>query len=1537
MAGTSNLGEYKVVVSADYANFAASINAVLKTVQNSADQIVTKMAAMTDSVAKGMNEMSSAIRNAAAQSTAQIDAINRTANSVNTSGASNSVRQLKNEVDKLPDALDRTAKSANTTIGILSKLKSHIEWIAAAALTTGILGIPAAISHVAESTEALDQKIRQNLELSDKYHNNNGLLEADLRRLAEVSNIYAMGFGASINDVQEAMQILSRRFKDVETVSYLTGVALTMNRLDFVDLKTAASNLEAVMLQFGLSAQQTKQFLNDFTIAVHTARITGTELLDALQRSGSAFKAFGMDARSSIAAVAALSTETARTGSVIGQTFKSIASNFDTKNAVEALKAYNIQLYETDQNGMKIMRDGANIFQELQNLFQRLDDEGKRKLAFSLAGGKYQVNQLMAFLADANQNFTKIMDEMKNKSSDAMTQQLLAASMDTYQTKILQARASLEVLARTLGEMVLPSLKAITISIAAMGGYLQQHVQSVLKVAEAILFLVGAYAAIRVTMGAANVVLGTYYIVSALLNGVVDLQVAGMWALRAANIAATIATLAHTAATYGLAAAFTALQAAFPPLRLISVLTLALLSLGISMYEIYTNWSTAKTGLIDIWNEIVNAVATSVTAIIKLFPGLGFAFVAVEVAWDAAASYLKGLWNQITTGVSYASQLIYKAVLSVSLAWNPFVEAAKEGISKFKDTIQDVVYNILPDWVKNILKIFDDLDKKISTKAEEIGQHIRSALRIGPYGQHESEHRTTSELYQPTEETPYQKALRESQDAFEKILNENLLPYTQGTNPTQGNLISGSGKKRQSIVEEAGDLAPLIRDAASAAGVNAELVAAVAKAESGFNQNAVSPAGAIGVMQLMPGTAESLGVNPQSVSENILGGAEYLAEMLQQFGGNTRLALAAYNWGPGNVQSVVNAYGTRWNDVVGHLPAETQEYVARVVGYLVGANQMSAMSGKYSGQTPYEQAKAQYETAVKAAKYEAEASGKEFTYKDQLALYEQYLQNVHKLDDAHHHETLDYLANELDLERKVNQQKLDLTEAEYERKAALTRAGIENVHKIEDEINRKVAAGEPLTKDEIKIYEQMAKSAAEMAGSVAKMKVDAQEYNLIADKIDRDYKEQADLAAKIANLERQRADALARLQAQETEYAYKNRQITEMQYLMSQLQAARDSYGREQAEIEMGIGAGAKDHTTQGQQAQIELYRRFLAAKDDAERESLLKEIKNNAESWQSTYSLLSKGEQAWASYYEKLTELGNKYKDYLNRYITASMDALQSGIEKGLEGILNRTQSFGQALRSIFTSIVQAIEKQWITDLATKWTASLQQKIFAHQMAENAIKTNEIANNQAVIAAQAVSASTQVAAERAKGTAIVATNTATNTTVVTQSQAAAASVTASITATLKALWPLLAILMLLGALGGGGSSTSTSAVNLGRNPASYYTPPATVPTVNTSPVAVPSFDTGAEYIPENMFAFLHKREMVLTPELADNIRSLGQGNTQQTQQRMRPFVANIPMNVTAIDGRGMRQALNAASQDVVNTLRREYRRYNRNINAKFV
>jgi hypothetical protein len=169
---------------------------------------------------------------------------------------------------------------------------------------------------------------------------------------------------------------------------------------------------------------------------------------------------------------------------------------------------------------------------------------------------------------------------------------------------------------------------------------------------------------------------------------------------------------------------------------------------------------------------------------------------------------------------------------------------------------------------------------------QSTGPHVHYEVRLGG---------------KPTDPKPYIDAT-----ASAPISSADVLPISLNVSPSGGS------------VKE------IIQAAAKRYGVDPTLVDAVVRAESGYNAKAISPAGAKGLMQLMPATAKSLGVSDAfDPAQNVDGGVQYLKAMLDKYDGDASLALAAYNAGPVAV------------DQYGGIPPykETQNYVARVLNY----------------------------------------------------------------------------------------------------------------------------------------------------------------------------------------------------------------------------------------------------------------------------------------------------------------------------------------------------------------------------------------------------------------------------------------------------------------------------------------------------------------------------------------------------------------------------------------------------------------------------
>ena len=179
-----------------------------------------------------------------------------------------------------------------------------------------------------------------------------------------------------------------------------------------------------------------------------------------------------------------------------------------------------------------------------------------------------------------------------------------------------------------------------------------------------------------------------------------------------------------------------------------------------------------------------------------------------------------------------------------------------------------------------------------------------------------------------------------SPDTVQKLLGFNPapnIPVADSQNVSTGNTAAvTSGSQTSSAAYTSGNtssssstsLDAYFEEAAEKYNVDVKLLKAIAHAESNFNPNATSSSGAMGVMQLMPSTAKSLGItDAYNAYDNIMGGAKVIAEHLANYNGDVSLALAAYNAGSGNVAK----YG-------GVPPfTETQNYIKKVLAYYEGA------------------------------------------------------------------------------------------------------------------------------------------------------------------------------------------------------------------------------------------------------------------------------------------------------------------------------------------------------------------------------------------------------------------------------------------------------------------------------------------------------------------------------------------------------------------------------------------------------------------------
>lgn len=414
-----------------------------------------------------------------------------------------------------------------------------------------------------------------------------------------------------------------------------------------------------------------------------------------------------------------------------------------------------------------------------------------------------------------------------------------------------------------------------------------------------------------------------------------------------------------------------------------------------------------------------------------------------------------------------------------------------------------------------------------------------------------------------------------------------------------------------------------------------------------------------------------------------------------------------------------------------------------------------------------------------------------------------------------------------------------------------------------------------------------------------------------------------------------------------------------------------ESYKAKKPQLDEKL-VGTLDTSKGTEEDMMDAYNGLINAQNEADRQMYAHKLYALSRDTKATHEALKEQLKLEQDYQQERYKLQQEEYQYKNRYAIKFVDSYVNAWQEGLEGILNRTKSFGDAMRDIFKSIVQSMIKMFSEDMGgklrklmstalhnpkdngnasgaraghvdkaldkekNKITDKAKDELKDSLISSKAVKTAKaqvkdlfsFKHKAAKESAQAVKATSteELATTTANKTAEQAMHTQVETTetAVTVSQSTArtaatnqahVNVMKNLGAMMAQMLAAMAVLAIFSSLFKGGSKTetSTSSVNLGRSPDSYYMTPT--PVMQSTSFTVPSMDIGGN-IEKDMLIFAHKNEMVLTPEQADVIRSTAKnGGSVGGSGSNASIKSNI--TVSTVDSRGFDRVLRNYNRDL--------------------
>lgn len=346
-------------------------------------------------------------------------------------------KALSKTSDEFHSSLARAGSRLNELGSFGQKLKSHLWWMLSGSLLAATFALPAEIvSNIVKLEEAM-AGVRQVL---PQIEHDQAAVNKEAKEFIGIAQQY----GAVTLEVVDAGRSWARMYKDIDTVNALTSITTKIAVADNISLADALKGAESAMAQFGMRSENYADNVNNanrvadvMTKVAHTGAASAADLSNAIQRAGSSAHQAGVSFEFFNALVATGVRNTARSGSEIGQSLKSLFTSIHSTKAIAEIENLGISVYKFSEDGTKSFRSVQDVILDLSLAIQNTEKDTS-KLELALGGGKWQVSKVTAIMTD----YQEIIKMWKNAvDSSGFTNEQVAIQLDTIARKFQTTKA----------------------------------------------------------------------------------------------------------------------------------------------------------------------------------------------------------------------------------------------------------------------------------------------------------------------------------------------------------------------------------------------------------------------------------------------------------------------------------------------------------------------------------------------------------------------------------------------------------------------------------------------------------------------------------------------------------------------------------------------------------------------------------------------------------------------------------------------------------------------------------------------------------------------------------------------------------------------------------------------------------------------------------------------------------------------------------------------------------------------------------------